>query len=155
VIDGEDRASLEAWVRKYMAIPEREPAENDVLADRLTSVPGFVYTNWWESPTRQMIDELFPGATVTSAHAVGDEDGTIGGLVLAECDGTTIDELADRLDASARVATTARTIGPVEVRYGKAGTTNFYGWVEDGVCGVFAGTITASDEAFMKGLLAG
>jgi hypothetical protein len=154
VIDGAQRASLEKWVSNYLAIPEYQPNETDQLAAQLKPVAGYVYANWWENTTRSFIDKVFADAVASSAHAVGNSDGTIGGLVLASTGPKTLDELNAKLEAATGATFKATTIAGIPVRTGSVNGVNYYLWVRNGIGGAFTGGQTAADAAFIQKYLA-
>lgn len=115
-VDGADIEPLERWVRAYLSIPEREPEETDRLAEALKPIPGYAYVNWWEEEIHAGLERIFAGATATSSHLVVDRDGRTGGLMLAEIDLTTLDEVATRVEVEMGGVAEALTIAGVPVR---------------------------------------
>lgn len=82
IIDGADREPLERWVRSYLMIPKLAERETKELAARLTDVPGFAYANV-DMSTEGAAVEAF-GDLSYSMHAVADDVGSIGRLVLTD-----------------------------------------------------------------------
>ena len=150
VIDGATREPLEDWVRSYLAIPEREPTEDDQLADALRPVPGHAYVNTWDDELVAAVAPLLDGHP-GSIHSVTDDTGAMAVLVLADT-GDPLDEqglvdLLGELDPSGTARSTEVAGLPVATLTSDGATS--WAWSDGDVTGI----LVAPDDAAQKGFL--
>lgn len=154
VIDGATRAPLERWVQEYLAIPEREPTEDDRLAAALRSVPGYAYVNYWDDVLIDAVRPLLDGHPA-SIHTVTDDTGAMAVLALAET-GEPLDQqglvaLADDLDPSGSASATQ--VAGVPVATTTTADATLWVWSEGEISGVLVAPDESAGAAFLEAYL--
>lgn len=155
-LDGAELEPLTTWAEAYLAIPEREPEEDDLLARSLPDVDGFAYVNYWDPSITEDLGELFL-EDPASVHAVVDAEGTVGVLSLVDVpppfDG---DDLADEVDALELTDPVDEVVAGVTTIRGTdpSGTWQARVWWRDGVLGAFIAPVGADDLRFVRPYLA-
>jgi hypothetical protein len=154
-IDGSDRASIERWLADYMAKPVLVDTETSTLSDRLVAVPGFAYVNFADPySTKQLVTKPL-GKIPSSLHQIVDEDGAIGGLILAEAPSgvATLDYVDGLLEAGLKGFTDAGpvTFGTTTAEHltGTSGQEAFV-WVDNGIAAAMLTKSPTETTAFLN-----
>lgn len=154
--DGAELAPLTTWAEAYLAIPEREPEEDDLLAGSLPDVEGFAYVNYWDPSITGDRSELLL-EDPASVHAVVDAEGTFGVLTLVDVpppfDGS---DLADEFDALELADPVEEVVAGVATIRGTDASGAWQGrvWWRDGVLGAFVVPVGTDDLRFVQPYLA-